>query len=71
MEEPRMTPKALGKKVVLCPEMRSKYVCWGVGGRIEKDAVQDWSCRCMTSSILSSSHLPASHLSPWLFFSRS
>lgn len=32
MEEPRMTPKALGKKVVLCPEMRSKYVCWGVGG---------------------------------------
>lgn len=26
MEEPRMTPKASGKRVVLFPEMRSMYV---------------------------------------------
>lgn len=69
MEEPRMTPKAFGKRVVLFPEMRSMYI--GGWGGIKKDAVQDWSCRSMMSSILSSSHLPTSHLSPWLFFSRS
>lgn len=34
MEEPRMTPKAFGKRVVLFPEMRSMYI-GGWGGHKE------------------------------------